>query len=126
MAQRKLTSTNTMNRDFLNNTCGMMYAIDMLNGRWALLILYKLENRTLRFSELKKRVPKITDRMLTLQLQELEKNGLVIRSVYAEVPPRVEYHLSESALNLIPIWKQLEKWGDAHKGTMENAMQSAV
>lgn len=119
MATRKLTSTNALNRDVLNNICGMTYAIDILGGRWKLLILYKLEGRSLRFKDLKSKIPGITDRMLTLHLQQLEKDGVIIRSVYAEVPPRVEYHLSESALQLIPIWKQLEKWGDAHKVTMD-------
>lgn len=97
----------------------MIYAVDMLGGRWKLLILYKLEARTLRFSELKKRIPNITDRMLTLHLQELEKNGLVLRNAYAEVPPRVEYQLTESAKQLIPVWKQLEEWGEQHRAIME-------
>jgi DNA-binding HxlR family transcriptional regulator len=108
-----------MNRETLIDFCGMIYATDLLGGRWKLLILYKLESRTLRFGELKKRLPNITDRMLTLHLQELEKNGLVVRTAYAEVPPRVEYHLSESAPQLAPIWKQLERWGHAHRAVME-------
>jgi DNA-binding HxlR family transcriptional regulator len=108
-----------MNREKLIDFCGMIYATDLLGGRWKLLILYKLEDSTLRFGELKKRLPNITDRMLTLHLQELEKNGLVVRIAYAEVPPRVEYHLSKSALQLAPIWKQLEHWGHAHRAVME-------
>lgn len=110
-----------MNREKLIGFCGMIYATDILGGRWKLLILYKLEGRTLRFGELKGRIPNITDRMLTLHLQELEKNGLVVRTVYAEMPPRVEYHLSESARQLAPIWKQLEQWGNAHRAVMELA-----
>ncbi|AXY73561.1 transcriptional regulator [Paraflavitalea soli] len=119
MGKRKLTSTNAINREQLIEFCGMIYAVDMLGGRWKLLILYKLEARTLRFSELKKRIPNITDRMLTLHLQELEKNGLVLRNAYAEVPPRVEYQLTESAKQLIPVWKQLEEWGLQHRAIME-------
>jgi DNA-binding HxlR family transcriptional regulator len=119
MAKRKLTSTNAMNREHLTSFCGMTYAIDILGGRWKLLILYKLEKRTMRFTELKKHLPNITDRMLTLHLQELEKNGLIIRTAYAEVPPRVEYDLSESARQLAPIWKQLEQWGATHKAAHE-------
>jgi len=126
MAKRKPTSTNTMNRENLVGFCGMIYAIDILGGRWKLLILYKLEGKTLRFSDLKKRLPNITDRMLTLHLQELEKHGLVVRTAYAEVPPRVEYQLSESAQQLAPIWKQLEKWGDAHKANMEKEVNATV
>lgn len=123
MARRKLTSTNTANREKLISFCGMTYAIDILGGRWKLLILYKLEGRVLRFTELKKHLPNITDRMLTLHLQELEKNGLVVRKVYAEVPPRVEYQLSESAMQLAPIWKQLEQWGLGHKAEQEGKLQ---
>jgi len=122
MAKRKLTSTNTMNREHLVNFCGMIYAVDILGGRWKLLILYKLEKRTKRFSELKKHLPNITDRMLTLHLQELEKHGLIIRTVYAEVPPKVEYELSESARLLAPIWKQLEQWGEMHKANQDNLL----
>ena len=126
MGKRKPTSTNAMNRDNLIDFCGMVYAVDLLGGRWKLLILYKLEGRTLRFSELKKHLPNITDRMLTLHLQELEKNDLVIRTVHAEVPVRVEYHLSESAQQLAPIWKQLENWGIAHKAIKEKETQASA
>lgn len=119
MGKRKENSTNTINRERLIGFCGMVYAIDILGGRWKLLILYKLEGKTLRFSDLRKRLPNVTDRMLTLHLQELEKDGLIVRTVYAEVPPRVEYHLSESAQQLIPVWKQLEQWGVSHKAVMD-------
>ncbi|WP_257668812.1 winged helix-turn-helix transcriptional regulator [Parapedobacter tibetensis] len=119
MSKRKITSTNNINREKLIDFCGMMYAIDLLGGRWKLIILYKLEKRTLRFSELKKIIPGITDRMLTLHLQELERDGLVERTVYAEVPPRVDYRLTGSAQSLIPIWQQLEHWGVAHKKSWE-------
>jgi DNA-binding HxlR family transcriptional regulator len=117
MAARKPTSTNTRNREALDSFCGMTYALNLLGGRWKLLILYKLEKRPRRFSELKKTLPHITDRMLTLQLRELEHDGLIARTVYAEVPPRVEYALTPSALALSPIWKGLEAWGDAHRQT---------
>jgi DNA-binding HxlR family transcriptional regulator len=119
MAQRKKASTNSMNRKMLNDFCGMVYAIDILGGRWKLLILYKLENKTLRFKDLKKIIPNITERMLTLQLRELEKNQLVQRTAYAEVPPRVEYTLTDSGKMLIPIWKKLELWGLAHRDKVE-------
>jgi DNA-binding HxlR family transcriptional regulator len=120
MGKRKPTSTNTINREALIDFCGMVYAVDILGGRWKLLILYKLEGRTLRFSELKKHLPNVSDRMLTLHLQELEKSGLVIRTVHAEVPARVEYHLSDSARQLAPVWKQLEHWGQTHREIMES------
>lgn len=119
MAKIKASSTNQRNRQKLNSICGVVYAIDILGGRWKLMILYKLEKKTMRFLELKKLMPGITDRMLTLHLRELEKDGLVHRTVYAEVPPKVEYSLTESALQLVPVWKQLEKWGLQHKERAE-------
>lgn len=121
MSKRKPTSTNAQNLKNLVDFCGAVYAIDVLGGRWKLVILYKLEKRTLRFSELKEHIPDISDRMLTLHLQELEKSGLVVRTVYAEIPPRVEYTLSESARKLAPIWQQLEEWGLQHRAVMEGA-----
>ncbi|WP_419698839.1 winged helix-turn-helix transcriptional regulator [Mucilaginibacter sp. NFX135] len=115
MSTRKITSTNSINREKLIDFCGMMYAVDLLGGRWKLIILYKLGKGPLRFSELKRIIPGITDRMLTLHLKELEQNDLINRTVYAEVPPRVDYRLSSSAELLIPVWQQLEQWGLTHK-----------
>lgn len=115
MAARKLSSTNARNREALDGFCGLTYALNLLGGRWKLLILYELEKGKRRFSELKQTLPHITDRMLTLQLRELEHDGLIARTVYAEVPPRVEYELTPSALALAPTWKSLEAWGDAHR-----------
>lgn len=126
MAKRKPTSTNTQNREKLNNICGVTYAINILGGRWKLLILYKLDNKTLRFVEIKKKIPDISDRMLTLHLKELERDGLISREVYAEVPPRVEYKLTESAQSLMPIWKQLEYWGLSHRDIQEQAPVTAL
>jgi DNA-binding HxlR family transcriptional regulator len=114
MGKRKPTSTNTLNLEKLVDFCGVVYAIDRIGGRWKLVILYKLEDRTLRFHELKTLIPGISDRMLTLHLKELEQDGLVVRTAFAEVPPRVEYALSESARELAPIWGQLEAWGQRH------------
>ncbi len=119
MGKRKITSSNAANMKNLVEFCGMMYAVDILGGRWKLVILYKLEKRTLRFRELKAMIPHISDRMLTLHLQELEKDGLVIRTAYAEIPPRVEYTLSESGRKLAPIWQQLEHWALEHRSSME-------
>lgn len=100
--------------------CDLAYAVCKIGGRWKILILGKLEHGKLRFSELRNRIEGITERMLTLQLRELEKEGMVKRTVYAEVPPRVDYELTEIAADLIPIWRQLESWGGKHKGLMRN------
>lgn len=126
MAQRKLDSTNSRNRQLLTGFCGMEYALDLLSGRWKMLILYKLESKVLRFSELKKKLPNITDRMLTLQLQELERYELVCRTVHAEVPVRVEYTLTDSGRALAPIWKGLEAWGLHHQSLMASPELSDI
>lgn len=115
MAKRKENSTNSINAQYITQECDLTYAVCKIGGRWKLLILCKLEDGKLRFSEIRKRINGITERMLTLQLREMEKEGLVKRTVYAEVPPRVDYELTEIAKELIPIWKQLDKWGKKHR-----------
>ncbi|MGF7042108.1 winged helix-turn-helix transcriptional regulator [Mucilaginibacter lappiensis] len=122
MSKIKPTSTNNRNRNELIDFCGMNYALNMLAGRWKLLILYKLENKKLRYGDVKKLMPNITDRMLTLHLQEMERDGLIIRTVYPEVPLKVEYELTESAVALAPVWKQLEHWGIAHRKMVESQL----
>ena len=115
MSRRKESSTNSLNRQVLNEFCGVVYALDLIGGRWKMLILYKLGMGRKRFSQLRKELPNITERMLTLQLKELEKDHLIARTVYPEVPVRVEYELTESANVLSPIWQAMERWGDAHR-----------
>ena len=115
MSARKLLSTNNKNRTELNNFCGLTYAMDILSGRWKFLILYKLNKRTLRYSELRQQLPNVTDRMLSLHLKELEQDGLIVRTVYPAVPSSVDYRLTELANKLVPVWKELESWGNAHK-----------
>ncbi|AOM79123.1 winged helix-turn-helix transcriptional regulator [Pedobacter steynii] len=117
MAERKENSTNNVNRKCIVDGNDLSYAIAMVGGRWKLLILINLEKEKLRFSEIRKAMPNITERMLTLQLRELENDGLICRTVYAEVPPKVEYELTEIATELIPIWKKLCDWGARHRKT---------
>jgi DNA-binding HxlR family transcriptional regulator len=117
MAKRKESSTNTENRNYIT-TCDLTYAVCLIGGRWKLLILCKLEKGKLRFGELRNQICNITERMLTLQLRELERDGMVKRTVYAEVPPRVEYELTEISQKLVPIWAQLSHWGAEHKVNM--------
>jgi DNA-binding HxlR family transcriptional regulator len=92
--------------------CAVEAAIEAIGGKWKGVILYHLSTAEFkRFNELKRLMPKITQRMLTKQLRELEKDGIVLRTVYAEVPPRVEYSLTEFGQTLLPILHALEKWG---------------
>ncbi len=93
--------------------CPVEAAIEAIGGKWKGVILYHLDS-TKRFNELQRLMPSITQRMLTKQLRELEDDGIVHRTVYAEVPPRVEYNLTEFGDTLRPILAELEKWGNRY------------
>ncbi|WPR77372.1 helix-turn-helix domain-containing protein [Algoriphagus sp. NG3] len=120
MGKIKESSTNFENRQLLQDESTGIYAANLIGGQWTLFICCRLLNGKLRFSELKRKIPKITERMLTLQLRKLEENGIVVRTVYAEVPPRVEYELSGIGKELEPLMLQLEAWGAKHQEAMKN------
>jgi len=83
----------------------------MIGGKYKALILWHLVDGTLRFGELRRRIPQATQKMLTQQLRELEEDSLVIRTVYPVVPPKVEYHLSDLGKSIKPILDAMRKWG---------------
>ncbi len=89
-------------------------ALGMISGKWTAEILYNLNSGTLRFGELRKAIPSITQHMLTSRLRELESRGLVERTVFAEVPPRVEYALTSAARDLRPVFSELLRWAKDH------------
>ncbi|MCJ7935141.1 MAG: helix-turn-helix transcriptional regulator [Chryseobacterium sp.] len=120
MTKIKETSTNFANKKALADECPEIYTSNMIGGQWALAICCYLINGKMRFGELKKRLHTITERMLTLQLRRLEKDKIITRTVFAEVPPRVEYELTEIGYKLKPIILEFEKWGKEHKQIMEN------
>jgi DNA-binding HxlR family transcriptional regulator len=97
------------------DNCPVTTAIEVIGGKWKVIILYQLRGKTLRFGELKKIIPKITQKMLSQQLRELEKNKLVVRKVYAEVPPKVEYTSTELAEKLSPALDMLCLWGGEYQ-----------
>lgn len=84
--------------------------MDLIGWKWKLRILYHLSNGTKRFGELKKLLGSITEKTLTQQLRELEQDKLIIRTVYNEVPPRVEYSMAEYCTDLLPIFKEICIW----------------
>lgn len=95
--------------------CAVEAAISLIDGKWKGVILFHLlETDVLRFSEIRRRVPGVTQRMLTNQLRELEADGLILRRVFAQVPPRVEYELTERGRGLEPILLALKAWGERH------------
>jgi len=89
--------------------------MDVIGGKWKPLLMYHLKDGTLRFSQILDRVkPKITQRILTKELRELERDGLVNRKIYLQVPPKVEYSLTEKGMSLMPILDDLCDWGSEH------------
>ncbi|TBL76490.1 winged helix-turn-helix transcriptional regulator [Paenibacillus thalictri] len=98
--------------DLMAINCEKELTLALIGGKWKLIILWHLGlEGTKRFSELKKLIPHITQKMLTNQLRELEEDHLVFRKIYPEVPPRVEYSLTDHGESLMPILKMMYNWG---------------
>jgi DNA-binding HxlR family transcriptional regulator len=91
--------------------CPVEACLELIGGRWKGVILFHLLGGTRRFNELRRLLPKVTQRMLTRQLRELEADQIIVRTIYPEVPPKVEYSLSELGKTMEPIIRMLQKWG---------------
>jgi DNA-binding HxlR family transcriptional regulator len=101
-------------------TCGLDAAIDVMGGKWKVLILWALEEGVpVRFGQVRREVPGISERILAMQLRELEKAGLVHREVYHQVPPKVEYSLTELGRSLVTALGPLGEWGEKNMATIE-------
>ncbi len=94
--------------------CPVEAALEAIGGKWKGIILHHLRSDTLRFNELKRLIPGVTQRMLTKQLRELESDQIIHRKVYAEVPPKVEYSMTEFGLTLSPTLDALQAWGEEY------------
>lgn len=94
--------------------CPVVNTLDIIGGKWKVLILYYLNEETRRFNELQRLLAGITQRMLTLQLRELENDGIVHREVYPQVPPKVEYSLTEFGRTLMPVIEAMHRWGEQY------------
>jgi len=99
--------------------CPVEVTLDLIDGKWKGVILFHLQGGCRRFGELRRLMPGITQRMLTKQLRALEDDDLITRKVYPEVPPRVEYALSETGERLRPVIEVLRAWGVEHKARLE-------
>jgi DNA-binding HxlR family transcriptional regulator len=106
--------------------CGVETTLSVIEGRWKLLILFQLLGGTKRFGELKKRLSGVTQRMLTLHLRELERDGLIHREVYREVPPKVEYSLTQMGRSLEPLLHIMSEWGHGHRAALVKALRQAA
>jgi len=94
--------------------CGVETTIAVVGGKWKPMILYALLSGPRRFGELNRLIPEVTQRMLTLQLRELEEDGVIYREVYKQVPPKVEYSLTPFGRTIEPILLLMEQWGEQY------------
>lgn len=94
-----------------NPACPITAMLELVGGKWKPVILYYLMNKTRRFGEIAVRIPTISRKVLSQQLKELEKDGLIVRKQYREIPPRVEYTLTDLGKSLSPVFKEMAKWG---------------
>ena len=95
--------------------CPVETTLMMIGDKWKVLILRDLMNGTMRFGELKKSIGSVSQKVLTAQLRDMEEKELLVRKVYAEVPPRVDYTLTETGYSLKPVLDSLSAWGEAYK-----------
>jgi DNA-binding HxlR family transcriptional regulator len=103
----------------IENFCPIRNILDRFGDKWSILVLMELKkNKVVRFNELNRNIPDISQKMLTVTLRTLETDGLVARKVYPEVPPRVEYQLTEVGYSLIPHILNLVDWALEHKDTI--------
>jgi len=110
----KETSTNNLNRKQIFTKCPVTFTIHKIGGRWKPLILYNLLGGQKRYSEIKKEIPAITEKMLIQHLRELESDKLIKRKVLPVVPPHVEYSLTKTGVELKPILNAMAEWGNRH------------
>lgn len=94
--------------------CPVEAALAVIGGKWKALIIWQLKEGRLRFTQLEDRLPMVSPRMMTKQLRELEEDGVVLRTMYPEVPPRVEYSLTELGRTVVPVLEALCAWGSEY------------
>ena len=108
--------------------CPYTTAQKILSGKWTLLILYYLSTRTMRFGELQRALPEMTQATLSRQLHEMEHNGLIVRTAYNQIPPKVEYSLDRLGKDFLPVLAALKVWGNqyiAYLGQQEARSEEA-
>lgn len=107
-----------MQSEQADGTLFVQATLKVLGGKWKLLILWHLKETARRYSELKRLIPEITEKMLIQQLRELERDGIISRKMLAEMPPKVEYAFTDYGRTLIPVFKPLCNWGQEHLKSM--------
>jgi len=114
MTAIKTTSTNQKNKKEINTMCPVTFTLDKIGGRWKAIIIHQLLSGTKRYSELKKGIPAITEKMLIQHLKQLEADQIVIRVAKPVIPPYVEYSLSKAGKELSAMMKAMSEWGLKH------------
>jgi DNA-binding HxlR family transcriptional regulator len=94
-------------------------SLEIIGGKWKMPIVWSLSKKSMRYGELKKVFPKITHKMLTQQLRELEKDELIIRKVYSQIPPKVEYSLDLLGKSVLPVIEMLIEWGNEYRKVVD-------
>ena len=105
--------------------CPVETVIDVIGGKWKVIILFHLLDGTKRFNQLRREIPGVTQRMMTRQLRELEADRIIGRKVYPEVPPKVEYSLTEFGRSLEPVLAVMHTWGEEHRRRVRRIRRSA-
>jgi DNA-binding HxlR family transcriptional regulator len=100
-------------------TCPAEWTTELIAGRWKIVILWFLFQDVQRFSELRRALTGVTQKVLTQQLREMQRDGLIIRTAFAEVPPKVEYSLTPLGASLKPVVEAMHHWGAAHRSSAE-------
>ena len=102
-------------KESLAGRCDVGIAVEVIGGKWKSIVLFYLLDQTRRFNELRRKIPGVTQRMLTLQLRELEQDGLVQRTVHPVIPPHVDYALTEFGRTLEPVIREMCAWGKRYR-----------
>ncbi len=103
--------------------CGLDLIGEVLYGKWKIRMLYFIAEGWGRPSELQRKIPDASRRVLTMQLKQLEEHGLVTKTIYPQMPPKVEYQLTEFGKSLLPIIAMLGQWGDEHQDRLRNVIE---
>lgn len=114
MTAIKERSTIQQNKKYALDSCPVTYVMEKIGGFWKPIILYHLSNGDKRYSELKRAIPAVTEKMLIQHLKQLENDGLIIRTAKPVVPPHVTYELSEAGKGLIPVISSMAEWAFKH------------
>ena len=124
MKNKKPTSPTFEHEENQGNDCPFIYALSLMGKRWKPAILWKICEGIYRFGEMKRAIPQVSEKMLSQHLRELEADGLITRTIYPEMPPRVEYALTDLGKSLEPVLKQLYDWGENTRKTKSQADNS--